>query len=124
MLALIMISVPVAFYIPNEVVLIGLAASIFTHAIYSLIFLELWALSQGSFSLETLRHIKLNGLDVNSRLALTQLGNHKLASRILNLREGRLILSSNEKWVLTTKGRVVYVFLKLIQLISATRKPG
>jgi len=41
MLALIMISVPVAFYIPDEVVLIGLAASIFTHAIYSLIFLEL-----------------------------------------------------------------------------------
>lgn len=109
---------------PTSGLLTGLIGSIFTHAIYSLLFLELWALSQGSFSLEVLKHIDSNGYDLDSQLVLIKFGNHKLSSRIINLREGRLIFLNEGNWKLTRKGRAVYTLLKIIQSIPAIRNAG
>ena len=109
---------------PSPELFAGWIGSIFTHAIYSLLFLELWALSQGSFSLETLKHIESSGFDLNSQLILVELGNHKLTSRIMNLREGRLIFADEGHWKLTRKGRALYTLLKLIQTIPAIRNAG
>lgn len=94
------------------------------HGIYSLTFLELWALADGSYSLRILSRIavpqsqaKLNMQD------LVQLGAEKTRSRLDGLQRLKLITQSEGRYRLTWRGRIVAACLQAFAAV-AVRNAG
>lgn len=94
---------------------IGLSA-IALHGIYSLSFLELWSLAQGSFSISVLRSNANKLTSQNEVIAnLTKIGDDKFVARLNSLQELGLLEKSNSRVIsLTTKGRLVAIFLGFV----------
>lgn len=99
-------------------------AGIFAHGIYSLTFLELWSLSQISYSQEVLIRASFKGLDKQAIEELVEIGENKRKDRLTGLERSGLIQLSENYWKLTLLGKLVAMCLKLVQLIPNMRSPG
>jgi hypothetical protein len=94
------------------------------HGIYSVSFLELWSLSQGSYSLsimagtrKVLSHAKL--VDTFSRI-----GNEKKEGRIAGLSSSGLVHRDGGYWRLTGAGRVLANLLRVFLWLANIRERG
>lgn len=87
----------------------GLVAAIALHGIYSLSFLELWSLAEGSYSLSILEHLEQatrrgTAIDVHG---LEGLGGSKRTRRLGGLERLGLVRFTNDHVALTHRGRNV-----------------
>ena len=94
---------------PSVEVVAGLVAAIALHGIYSLSFLELWSLAEGSYSLSILEHIEQatrrgEAVDVSG---LEGLGVSKKEQRLGSLERLGLIQDTADQVSLTHGGRKV-----------------
>lgn len=96
------------------------------HGIYSMSFLELWSLSQISYSIAI-----LDAILENPRVSIPQLvdkfsatGSEKKSSRINGLKKIRLIAVSDDAVTLTSKGSVVAKTLLCLRWIANLRNSG
>ena len=90
------------------------------HGIYSLSFLELWALSDGCYSLRILDRIEASG---TSDLGfLEALGASKKRHRLGTLKRFRLVYPRPEGWTLTPTGRTVVRFVQFFLLLSEQKE--
>jgi hypothetical protein len=87
------------------------------HGIYSISFLELWALASGSYSFIILRGINSGGAaDAEKIIAeLGAVGDSKKDQRVASLERLGLISRNEGKLSLTGRGRVVASFLRALQ---------
>lgn len=96
------------------------------HGIYSLTFLELWALAEGSFSLPILRAIRAGGNGGAAAVVaeLTALGDRKKAKRARSLLE--LSLASEKAGVLrlTPRGRLVAMLFHVLRRLANLSDTG
>ena len=85
------------------------------HGIYSLSFLELWALSDGGFSLRILENAgDTQGCTAAQLESMRVLGGAKIRGRIQTLERWRLVTEHENKYRLTGFGRVFAAALKVI----------
>ena len=94
---------------PSVEVVAGLVAAIALHGIYSLSFLELWSLAEGSYSLSILEHVEQatrrgDALDVSG---LEGLGGSKKEQRLGSLERLGLIQDTPDQVTLTHRGQRV-----------------
>jgi hypothetical protein len=88
------------------------AIAVAAHAIYSISFLELWALAEGGYSLNVLRHADADGaIDVP---ALAAVGASKKDNRVRSLVRLGLAGETNGRFELTGRGRVVATLLRAV----------
>ncbi|PWU09366.1 MAG: hypothetical protein C5B47_03510 [Verrucomicrobia bacterium] len=86
------------------------------HGIYSLSFLELWSLSQGSYSLQLLESIG-NESDLSQLRKLSQLqklGDFKIERRLASLSGLQLIRAQEKNITLTFAGAILASFFRLV----------
>jgi hypothetical protein len=93
-----------------------LTTAVGLHGIYSLSFLELWSLAEGSYSLRILDHIERAGVmqldaDVSE---FEQFGSSKKSGRLEGLKGLRLLRSEDDRYVLSPAGRLAAVGLRLL----------
>jgi hypothetical protein len=95
----------------------GLAVGL--HGIYSLSFLELWSLTEGSYSLSLLMRINSSetGITVEQLSGLKNIGTTKLAARHESLRRLGLV-SDDPVFALTCQGRVCSRLLTFVIWLS------
>ncbi len=100
--------------------LAGLAAAL--HGVYSLTFLELWSLTEGSFSLSLLRRIDSSehDLTVDELLALKSIGATKRTVRLQSLKRLGLI-AEGPAFKVTFLGRVFSVAISGVVWLSNGR---
>jgi hypothetical protein len=86
------------------------------HGIYSLTFLELWSLTQGSYSLQLLEAAAKNGdLPRLRKLSgLRELGNSKIGQRLASLSGLHLIRGQEKNIKLTLLGSILASFFRLV----------
>lgn len=96
------------------------------HGIYSLTFLELWTLSQISFSRELLIHIETYGsLEICPPPAhLVLLGESKKVERLHAMLRLQLIALEDNQFHLTSRGRLVSSVLAAIAWLANLNKTG
>ncbi len=98
--------------------LVSAIAVISLHGIYSLSFLELWSLAEGSYSLRILDHVdavRESGAEVDLA-QLQRIGASKKESRIESLQRLRLVRRRGDRFVLTPVGRLIATGLYFIAL--------
>ena len=101
----------------------GLAA---THCIYSISFLELWSVAQGSYSISIITGME-SGVTYSREKLVTnffQIGNAKKANRIVALARLSLIHRVGDRWQLTCCGRLLTVSLVAVLWLSNPKKIG
>ena len=99
-------------------------AIICLHGIYSLSFLELWALADGGYSLGILRRVREGNSTHSTVRALRQLGDTKREARMNDLVRIGLIAQGRAGFELTGLGQVVATTMCLIQRVSNLRDVG
>ena len=88
------------------------AVGVAGHAIYSISFLELWALAEGGYSLNVLRHAAADGaIDV---AALAAVGTSKKDNRVRGLVRLGLARETNGRFELTGRGRLLARLLRAV----------
>jgi DNA-binding HxlR family transcriptional regulator len=104
---------------PQPIVL--LLALYGSHACFSLFFLELWSLTQGSYSLQILSHIARGG-DSGDLLSRSRaIGRDKFDSRLASLEKLGLIRSVPDRRVaLSGTGKIVSSLTALIASVAVT----
>jgi len=106
----------------QQAVLAAAVLSLCAYGIYSLTFLELWSLCQGSYSLQLLTTIAHNGGGEDEQVAALEssarIGTGKLSERLDALRDLRLI---DRESGLTGRGRALALLLSLLIRLSAGR---
>jgi hypothetical protein len=105
--------------------LAALVAALACQGIYSLTFLELWTLSQISYSREVLSlasREKLMRPEIVSRLAAV--GDQKKASRLAALIKLGLVRQRGEAWVLSLRGLAAALLLKALLWLPDSRSHG
>jgi hypothetical protein len=110
---------------PSAPALAGLIAAIALHGIYSLSFLELWSLAEGSYSLSILEHIEQTtrhgtAIDVHR---LEALGGSKKAQRLTGLERLGLVRFTNDQVALTHRGRKVADVLDAVARSAGRSSP-
>lgn len=109
---------PVLFMIvpPKSDVFATLVAVMSLHGIYSLSFLELWSLSEGSYSLRMLDRIdRLGSLSVEvEQREFEQIGAAKKSARIATLGRLKLVCLRDGRYVLTSLARIPVGILRLL----------
>jgi hypothetical protein len=101
-------------------------ATVLLLAVYSFSFLEMWALSDGGYSLRILDRIEIVGragitLDLDD---LVRLGESKKRTRIASLQQLRLVRRDGQSLELTPLGRAIAAGLSLIARVVDIRKIG
>ena len=101
-------------------------ALICVHGIYSLTFLELWTLSQISFSREVLIHVAKHGSleTAPPPRDLVQIGESKRSGRLDVMLRLRLIEQEDDHFHLTRRGRLVGSALATIAWLANLRETG
>lgn len=96
------------------------------YGIYSLSFLELWTLSQISYSREILVKAKNGIIDENNDyfVELQNLGDQKRIARLNSLKSKRIISIKNNTWHLTKLGRIIANFLNIILWLPNIKNRG
>lgn len=109
---------------PGGEYVIAVFTGLMIHGIYSLTFLEFWALSQGSFSLEALKKISHGQFNAEIVQQLINQGDEKLQSRIAGLEKSGWLRLTHSEYHLTRKGYALAFFLKSIQKICMIKDAG
>ncbi len=86
------------------------------HGIYSLTFLELWSLTQGSYSLQLLEAAAKNGdlAHLRKLSELRELGGSKIEQRLVSLSGLHLIRGQAKDITLTWLGSILASFFRLV----------
>jgi hypothetical protein len=102
---------------------IGLIA---THCIYSISFLELWTLAEGSYSMSILTGIASQGtLSRNSLIdAFARIGDAKKGNRLSVLSKLSLARREGNHWRLSARGRFLANVLNILVWLAAIKKGG
>lgn len=102
---------------------IGLVAA---HGIYSVSFLELWSLTEGSYSISILNELSCDQTLPREAIIekCAQIGQTKKATRLVALARLGLLDRNGEYWQLSARGRLFANFLQAIKWISAINRSG
>jgi len=102
---------------------IGLSA---IHGIYSISFLELWTLAEGSYSMSILTGIASQGKLSRNRLidAFARIGDAKKGNRLSVLSGLSLARHDGNYWRLSARGRLVANLLNVLVWLAAIEKRG
>jgi hypothetical protein len=102
---------------------IGLSA---LHGIYSLSFLELWTLAEGSYSMSILTGIDSQGMLSRNALidAFARIGDAKKGNRLSVLSELFLARHYGSHWQLSARGRLVAHVVNLLIWFAAIKNRG
>jgi len=109
---------------PDPIIISCVLGCLFLHGIYSLTFLEFWALAQGSFSQEIVKlalHKQITNTSIDQ---LIEIGDGKLKSRLKGLEAGEMIKFQDDIWVISAKGIAFSACMHYIQKIVDLRDPG
>lgn len=101
-----------------------IAVVISLHGIYSLSFLELWSLAEGSYSLSIVEHVDTvhaAGAEIDLA-ALQRIGVEKRENRIRILQWLRLVVRRGDHLELTPPGRLFAVALSVIAWIANVKE--
>ncbi len=104
---------------PGAFLMAGAAVSL--HGIYSLSFLELWALSDGGYSLRILDRVQHCGTSADLD-SLQDLGASKIKYRLESLKRLGFLAGNSGEWALTRRGRAAAAVLRLIMLVSKQKE--
>jgi hypothetical protein len=101
-------------------------ALIAVHGIYSLSFLELWSLAQGSYSISILTGIASQGPVPRSRLidVFARIGDAKKGDRLSVLSDSSLAHRDGGHWRLSARGRLLGNLLNALLWLAAIKKSG
>jgi hypothetical protein len=102
---------------------VGLIA---THCIYSLSFLELWTLAEGSYSMSILTGIDSQGTLSRKTLidAFARIGDAKKGNRLSMLLKLSLAHRKGAHWQLSARGRAVAKVVNLLAWLAAIKNRG
>ena len=102
---------------------LGMAAA---HGIYSLSFLELWALSEGGYSLRVLEAVfrapDIPRADIVARFA--ELSERKKAGRLASLSQMGLVACRGERYEATPRGRGIAAVLAGLTWLAGYKSTG
>lgn len=109
-----------------DVSIFNLIGVLSLHMIYSLSFLELWALSDGGFSLAILRAISVGSkIDVHGvNVELRVRSSEKVAQRVITLERLLLVTSENDVYKISKFGRIVNSSVMVIEALITCPKAG
>jgi hypothetical protein len=101
----------------------GLTAA---HGIYSISFLELWSLAQGSYSISIVTGTSSRASHSREKLVavFSRIGNAKKNDRIIALAKSSLIERVDDHWQLTSRGRFLAISLRALLWLSDIEKSG
>jgi hypothetical protein len=96
------------------------------HGIYSLSFLELWSLAQGSYSISILTGVASGGTLSRTKLidAFARIGDSKKGERLSILLKSSLVHRNGDYWRLSALGRLLGNFLNALLWLAAIKKSG
>jgi hypothetical protein len=96
------------------------------HYIYSISFLELWSLAEGSYSMSILTGIASQGtLSRNALIeAFARIGDAKKGDRLSVLSKLSLARRNGNHWRLSARGRLVAVLVNALIWLAAIEKRG
>jgi hypothetical protein len=102
---------------------IGLSA---IHSIYSISFLELWTLAEGSYSMSILTAIASQGMVSRNRLidAFARLGDAKKVNRLSVLSTLSLACREGGHWRLSARGQMLANALNVLVWLAAIKNRG
>jgi hypothetical protein len=102
---------------------VGLIA---THCIYSLSFLELWTLAEGSYSMSILTGIASQGTLSRKSLidAFARIGDAKKGNRLTVLSQLSLARRQGSHWQLSARGRLVARVVNVLIWLAAIKNRG
>jgi hypothetical protein len=104
--------------------LIG-AGALCLHGIYSLSFLELWALSEGGFSLAILRVVESQRTSPSDiEKTFTALADQKRNGRLQGLVGLRMAEADGEKFRATRMGQTAAFVLRVVRLLNNMERTG
>jgi hypothetical protein len=109
---------------PNPIIISCVLGCVFLHGIYSLTFLEFWALAQGSFSQEIVQLALRQPITGVSIVQLIDIGEGKLKSRLHGLHTGGMIKFQDGLWVISSKGTPLSACMFYIQKMVKLQDPG
>ena len=115
-----------AWKIFGSISILSAEGSLFLHGIYSLSFLELWSLSQGSYSLGILDSVSRTGHTGRSGLLaqMAKVGTDKKMDRISALSGIGLLSIKNNQASLSTKGRLAAAAIGTLRALAGIRDVG
>jgi len=121
-----LVALGIAFAVGGEGPAAAALAAIFAHGIYSLTFLELWTLSQISYSREVLAlAATVTGTTRDAAIReLAGIGDRKKAGRLESLEKLGLVRQNSDTFRLTCSGRLVSLFLSCLRWPTDIRSPG
>ena len=104
----------------------NIVIAICLHAIYSLSYLELWALGEGSLSLRILSQIAKSGPQLGRTITEAHLGmiNEKKAQRVDSLVALHIVQRKEGSWRLLWLGRGLAAFLYAIRFCAGLKEGG
>jgi hypothetical protein len=106
---------------PQSESLLGLAATVTFHGVYSLSFLELWSLTEGSYSLAILDRVDACG-GALSFDELRGIGVQKRSARVSDLVRLALIRRCEDRFALTRVGAFVATALRAVVWLAGGRR--
>ena len=109
---------------PDPIIISCVLGCIFLNGIYSLTFLEFWALAQGSFSQEIVKLAHHQPITDTSLKKLIDIGDGKLKTRLNGLHARGMINLQDGLWVISLKGTPTSACLFYIQKMVKLQDPG
>ena len=109
---------------PDPTIISCVVGCIFLNGIYSLTFLEFWALAQGSFSQEIVKLASHQPITDTSLTKLINIGDGKLKTRLNGLHARGMIKLQDGLWVISPKGTPSSACMFYIQKMVKLQDPG
>ena len=96
------------------------------NGIYCLSFLELWSLSQISYSYEILKRVKLGGISIASKeiIEMQNVGDAKRVSRLQSLSNIKILEKNGSQWRLSSFGKFISLTLTIILWLPNLKNRG
>jgi hypothetical protein len=96
------------------------------HGIYSISFLELWSLAQGSYSLSIMGQGRADRIPSRAELieAFARIGNAKKADRLSGLQVSQLIRLDGNHWKLYGAGAIIASMLRRLLWLANIKERG
>jgi hypothetical protein len=96
------------------------------HGIYSISFLELWSLAQGSYSLSIMGQGRSDRVPSRAELvdSFSRIGNAKKADRLSGLEGSQLIRQDGNHWRLNGSGAIIAAMLKCLLWLANIKERG
>jgi hypothetical protein len=106
--------------------LLTIVALVSLHGIYSVSFLEIWSLAQGSYSMSVLSGIKDKKSILRKDLvdSFSEIGDAKKNNRLAALIELGLVCQEKNKFSLTKKGKVIALILRFFHWVPNLKNTG